>query len=55
MTTIKKITIIGTTWQSEKEINKILEKHLWDGSISYEIEDLDWTIEDTGKEYKEEK
>ena len=54
MKTIKKITITSTSWQSKEEIHKLLSKALWDGNISYEIEDFDWTIEDTGEEYKEE-
>ncbi len=53
MKTIKKITITGKTWQSKEEIHNLLVESLWDGSISYEIEDFDWTIEDTGEEYKE--
>ena len=42
---MKKITITATSEFSTEEINKILEKHLWDGSISYELDDIDWTIE----------
>ena len=52
--TVKKITITSTAWQSKEEIHNLLAEALWDGSISYEIEDFDWTIEDTGEEYKEE-
>tara|TARA_R100000458_G_C8159715_1_gene164280 strand:- start:102 stop:281 length:180 start_codon:yes stop_codon:yes gene_type:complete len=52
--TVKKITITATAWQSKEEIHKLLSEALWDGSVSYEIEDFDWTIEDTGEEYKEE-
>tara|TARA_R100001463_G_scaffold217_7_gene1044 strand:+ start:141 stop:317 length:177 start_codon:yes stop_codon:yes gene_type:complete len=51
MQKVKKVTITAISSFSIEKINKILEKHLWDGSISYELDDINWTIEKTSESY----
>jgi len=41
---MKHITITLQTHLSEKEINKVLEKMLWDSEYSYEFENTNWQI-----------
>tara|TARA_X000001382_G_C3158563_1_gene175464 strand:- start:516 stop:692 length:177 start_codon:yes stop_codon:yes gene_type:complete len=51
MQKVTKVTITAISSFSIEKINKILEKHLWDGSISYELDDINWTIEKTSESY----
>ena len=41
---MKEITITLKSDQSIEEINKVMEKMLWDSEFSYEFEDADWEI-----------
>jgi len=41
---MKKVTITLESDQSIKEINKIMEKMLWDSEFSYEFENAEWEI-----------
>jgi len=41
---IKKVTITLQSNQSIEQINKVMEKMLWDSEFSYEFEDADWEI-----------
>jgi len=41
---MKKVTITLESDQSIKEINKLMEKMLWDSEYSYEFDNADWEI-----------
>jgi hypothetical protein len=42
---MNKVTITLYSNQSEKNIDKLMEKMLWDSEFSYEFEDADWSTE----------
>jgi|TARA_R100001510_G_C7455604_1_gene78477 hypothetical protein len=41
---MKKVIITLQSDQSIEEINKVMEKMLWDSEFSYEFEEADWEI-----------
>jgi len=41
---MKKVTIKLKSDLSKEELNKVMEKMLWDSEFSYEFEDADWKI-----------
>ena len=43
---MKLVTITLVSDQSEDEINKVMEKMLWDSEFSYEFENANCTIEE---------
>ena len=43
---MKLVTITLVSDKSEDEINKVMEKMLWDSEFSYEFENANWTIEE---------
>jgi hypothetical protein len=43
---MKLVTITLVSDQSEDEINKVMEKMLWDSEFSYEFENANWIIEE---------
>ena len=42
--TRKNVTITLKSFQTVEEINKTMEKMLWDSEYSYEFEDAEWDI-----------
>jgi hypothetical protein len=42
---MNKVTITLYSNQSEKDIDKLMEKMLWDSEFSYEFENADWKTE----------
>lgn len=42
---MREVTITLKSELSEKELNKLMEKMLWDSEFSYEFEDANWKIE----------
>lgn len=42
--TRKNVTITLKSFQTVEEINKTMEKMLWDSEYSYQFEDADWDI-----------
>ena len=41
---MKTVTIELKSDLSEEELNKVMEKMLWDSEFSYEFEDAEWKI-----------
>ena len=44
MAKARKITVTLTSWQSEEDLNKVLEEIFWDSKYSYEFDTNEWEI-----------